>query len=454
VALSAEADANALLGGERKTWFSLARRVGGVALSAEANANALLGGERKAWFSPAKREGGCCRVMDAILTVFAKEFRENLRERRTLLSALILGPLLGPILFSTALSLGIEQGIARSDRAVILAVSHAERAPNLIAFIHQYGVTVKAMNLSDAQARSAIREHRQSVVLLIPEDFGKQLASGEAAPLVLYADSSEPANTRDLTRVRLLLGQYSSLIARLRIAARGIDPLVLEPIVLQDIDVSTPASRTVLWLGTMSYLVLLTMLMGGMYLAIDTTAGERERGSLEALLTVPVRRQHLIYGKILASCAYMALSLSLTVIAFAVVLRLIGFERFGMSVNLGPMVALKMVLSCLPLIPLGAALMTIVAAFTRSYREAQTYVGLVLVIPTLPLAFAGMLGLRPTAALMIVPSLSQHFLITSLLRDESLPMAYSAVSVLASLGIGLVLTLVAGRLYDREALLG
>ena len=74
---------------------------------------------------------------------------------------------------------------------------------------------------------------------------------------------------------------------------------------MQDIDVSTPAARSVLVLGTLSYLVLLTMLMGGMYLAIDATAGERERGSLEPLLTVPVPRAHLIYGKILATCAYM-----------------------------------------------------------------------------------------------------------------------------------------------------
>ncbi len=393
-------------------------------------------------------------MIDPILIVFAKEFRENLRERRTLLSALILGPLLGPVLFAVALSLGIEHGVAKKDRPVILAVSHAERAPNLIAFLHQYGVTVRSTDLSDAGARAVIRDHRQSAVLIIHEEFGKQLVSGEPASVALYADSSDAVNRQDLTRVRTLLEQYSLLIARLRITARGIDPLILAPIVIQDVDVSTPASRSVLMLGTMSYLVLLTMLMGGMYLAIDTTAGERERGSLEALLTVPVRRDHLIYGKILATCAYMILSLSLTVTAFAVVLQLIGFERFGMSVNFGPLVALKTVLVCLPLVPLGAALMTIVAAFTRSYREAQAYLGLVLIVPTLPLAFAGMLGLRPSAALMAVPSLSQHFLITSLLRDESLPTAYAAVSVLATLVVGALLILLAGRLYDREALLG
>jgi sodium transport system permease protein len=392
--------------------------------------------------------------MHAILTVFLKEFRENLRERRTLLSALILGPLLGPVLFAGALSLNIEQGTAKNDRPVTLAVSHAERAPNLLAFLHEYGVTVKPFVAEDADARAAIREHRETLVLLITEHFGPQLSSGEPAPLVLYADSSDVSNARDIGRVRILIEQYGSLIARLRITARGLDPTVLSPIVVQNVDVSTPASRSVLLLGTLSYLMLITMLMGGMYLAIDTTAGERERGSLEPLLTVPVRRDHLIYGKILATCAYMTLSLCLTVTAFAIVLRFVGLEQFGMSVNFGPLVASKVVLFVLPLVPLGAALMTIVAAFTRSYREAQTYLGLVLLVPTLPLVFAGMLGLRPTARLMAVPSLSQHFLITSLLRDEPISVGYLALSVFATLAAGAALMLIAGRLYDREALLG
>jgi sodium transport system permease protein len=392
--------------------------------------------------------------MGAILTVFLKEFRENLRERRTLLSAMILGPLLGPLLFAGGLSLSIERGTVKNDRSVSLAVAHTERAPNLLAFLHQYGVNIKPVGVDADGARSAIREHRETLVLLITDHFGQKLGSGEPAPLELYADSSDASNGRDVTRVRILLEQYGALIARLRITARGVNPLVLSPIVLQNIDVSTPASRSVLVLGTLSYLMLLTMLMGGMYLAIDTTAGERERGSLEPLLTVPVKRAHLIYGKILATCAYMTLSLILTVTAFAIALRFVGLEQFGMSLNFGPLVAVKVVLFSLPLVPLGAALMTIVAAFTRSYREAQTYLGLVLLIPTLPLVLASMLGLRPTARLMAVPSLSQHFLITSLLRDEPVSGGYLALSVTVTLAVGAALMLIAGRLYDREALLG
>lgn len=392
--------------------------------------------------------------MNAILSVFAKEFRENLRDRRTLMSALILGPALWPLLFTAILSIGIEQGALKSERPVVLAVSHTERAPNLLGFLHEYGVDARALDVDDSGARSAIREHRQTLVLLITEHFGQQLTSGGPAPLVLYADSSDSSNTKNLTRVRVLLEQYGALIARLRVTARGIDPQLLSPIAVQDIDVSTPASRSVILLGTLGTLILLTMLMGGMYLAIDTTAGERERGSLEPLLTVPVPRSHLIYGKMLATCAYMSLSLALTVIEFAGVLRFVGLERLGMSVNFGPSVAAKVILFCLPLAPLGAALMTIVAAFTRTYREAQTYLGLLLLLPTLPLVFAGMLGLRPTVTLMMVPSLSQHLLITSLLRDEAVPIVYFALSVAVSLGLGAVLMLLAGRLYDREALLG
>jgi sodium transport system permease protein len=112
------------------------------------------------------------------------------------------------------------------------------------------------------------------------------------------------------------------------------------------------------------------------------------------------------------------------------------------------------ILACLPLVPLGAALMTLVAAFTRSYREAQTYVGLMLLVPTLPLVFASVSGLRPTLPLMAVPSLSQHFLITGLLRDEALPAPFAAVSVAVTLLAGALLVWLAGRLYRRESLLG
>jgi sodium transport system permease protein len=390
----------------------------------------------------------------AILVVFSKEFRENLRDRRTLFSALIFGSLFAPLLFAAALGLMIQRTGAQTDAPLALTVSHVERAPNLVGYLVTYGVTVIPVRLDDNAASAAVREQKHKIVLAIPDDYAARFKAAQPAPLLLYSDASDTLVDRDLRRIKAILAQYSATIVRLRMVARGIDPLLLAPVGVQDVDVSTPASRSVLALGMMSYIILLTLLMGGLYVAIDATAGERERGSLEPLLTVPVRRDHLIYGKILAACAYMTLSLVLSVTALSVVLRSVGLESLGMSVNFGPLIALKVVLFCLPLVPLGASLMTIVAAYTRSYREAQTYLGLVLLVPTLPLVVASTLGLRATLPLMAVPSLGQHFLITSLLRDEALPLSHVALSVGVTLALGGFLAALAGRLYHREALLG
>jgi sodium transport system permease protein len=196
------------------------------------------------------------------------------------------------------------------------------------------------------------------------------------------------------------------------------------------------------------------MFMGGLYLAIDATAGERERGSLEPLFTTPAPRAHLIYGKLLAVCVYMFFSLTLTLVACALVLPLIRIEDFGMTADLGAWTVVRLILVTLPLIPLGAALMALVASFTRSYREAQSYLGFVIVVPTLPLAFVGALSLQPSPALMAIPSLSQHFLMTSLLRGDALVPAQVLISAGTSLTLGIALAWFAGRLYMREAILG
>jgi sodium transport system permease protein len=389
-----------------------------------------------------------------VFTVLRKEFRENLRDRRTVISALLFGPLFVPALFAAMLAFTMRHGVAASDAPLEVAVAHGERAPNLVSQLVEYGITVVPTALDDAGARAAVRSGRYKQVLLIPADYARQMAAGFPAPLRLYEDSSDRLSEPNVARLQRLLAGYDSKLARLRLLARGVDPLTLSALALQDVDVATPASRSVLALGALSYLIVLTMLTGGLYVAIDATAGERERGSLEALLTLPVRREQLIYGKILAACAFMLISLSLTVAALAIGLHLVGLERLGMSVHFGPVTALAAIGCCAPLAPLGAALMTLVAAVTRSYREAQTYLGLTLLVPTLPLIFAGIAGLKPSAGLMLVPSLSQHFLITKLLRAESIPAPYLALSVIATLALGALLTLAAGRLYRRESLLG
>jgi sodium transport system permease protein len=392
--------------------------------------------------------------MRSAVVVWLKEMQENLRDRRTLLSALLFGPLFGPLMFAVMIGLLLEKTASEFDQKVALAVSGGARAPNLIHFLQENDVAVEHLQLDLGRARTAIRNGRHEAILLIPPEYPRRLEESLPAPLILVSDSADNRTGKYVARVRALLNAYGSQLASSRLLARGVNAEVMRPIAIDEVDVSTPAGRALLVLGLMTYFILFAMLMGGLYLAIDATAGERERGSLEPLLTVPAERSTLIYGKILATCCFMLLSLAITLAAFCVGLKLVPLESLGMSANFGPGVALRVFLVVLPFVLLGASLMTVVASFTRTYKEAQSYLTLVLLIPTLPIVFAGLYSLRPSNWLMAVPSLSQHLLVTGLIRDEPLPPLHVAISAGTTLAAGLLLAWLAGRLYQREAILG
>jgi sodium transport system permease protein len=391
--------------------------------------------------------------MRAVLTVFVKEFLENLRDRRTVMTALLFGPLFGPIFFAAMLQFSLDRSRVGADESIELKVINAAGAPNLISFLESQRVKISPINGNADEARRIIASREAKLVLEIPADFGTRLAMVRPAPLRLYVDSSRTGDERYAQRLASVVARYSQQVATQRLVLRGVDPQLLSPIVLHNVDVSTPASRALLVLGMLSFFTILSLLTGGMYLAIDTTVGERERGTLEPLLATPVRRESLLFGKLLATCTYMLISLSITTMALCVTLGRIDLEQFGMSANLGAGTAWRIIAVTAPLIPLLAALMTLVAAWTRSAREAQAWLGIMQLVPTLPLVFASLMNLTPSAALMMVPSLSQHFLITSVLREDGVNPLYLALSAGSSLALGALLVSAAAGIYRRESLL-
>ncbi|HSN71565.1 MAG TPA: ABC transporter permease [Steroidobacteraceae bacterium] len=392
--------------------------------------------------------------MNTLGTIVGKELRETVRDRRTMLSALLLGPLFGPVLFAIMISLTLDRAVGELDRTIEVAVGGAEHAPNLLAFLEENGIATLAGPGNEDQARVSVEDRVHDLVLLVPPEYGDALLDGKPAPLALVYDGSDTEIARDATRVRAVLQAYAQRLAALRLQARGVDPNLIAPLAVQAVDVATPAGRSVLLLGMITYFLLFSTLMGGLYLAIDSTAGERERGSLESLLTLPVSRTMLITGKMLATCCMMAIALAVTLAAFTFSLGQVRLEQLGMATHFGPATALSVFAIVLPFIPLGAALMTVVASFTRSYKEAQTWLTVVLLIPTVPILFAGIYGLRATTSLMLVPSLGQHLLITSLMKGETPASADLAISAGATLAVGLLLGWIATRLYRREGILG
>ena len=391
--------------------------------------------------------------MRVLFTIFRKEFVDNLRDRRTLVSALLFGPLFGPVMFGLMVSLMLKQNVVESDEPLQLTIAGSENAPGLTRFLEAQ-TDLRKVNLSESEAREAVRRGSIAVLALVPKEYAGLFASGAPAPVLLIADSSDSRNRKLADRARRLLASYGSTIAQLRLQIRGVNPLIGLPLAVNEVDVASPAGRAVVVLGFMTYFVLFALLMGGLYLAIDSTAGERERGSLEALLSLPVPRALMVGWKILATCSYMAISLALSLTAFVFVFRFVPLERMGMSANLGLGTALTFFAICLPFIPLGAVLMTFVASFTRTYREAQTYLSSVLLVPTLPIAFASIYSLKTERSLMLIPSLSQHLLMTSILKDESVPLFDWTLSAASSLLVAGALFWLTERQWRRETMLG
>ncbi|HLT89545.1 MAG TPA: ABC transporter permease [Woeseiaceae bacterium] len=386
--------------------------------------------------------------------VFRKEVLDHVRDRRTLMSALLFGPLFGPIIFGLAINLSLKQAISDASEPLELPIVGSERAPELVAYLKSHNIDGARRLATREAALDAVRSGDEDVVLWIPETFGEALADGVPATVEVITDQADRESERKARRARQALDAYSQELATLRLLARGVSPQVLRPLNVDPVDVSTPTGRSALLLGMLSYFFVFALLTGGMNLAIDATAGERERGSLEPLLSLPVTRGTLILGKILAACLFMTASLAICLASFAVTLEFMPLEKLGMTPNFGPGVVAVAFLLMVPFTLLGSSLMTLVASFTKSYKEAQTWLSLLLILPTLPILLVSLLTVRPGTALMLVPALSQHLLLVELIKDEPLNALHVALSVSSTLALGVLLTFACVRLYRREGLLG
>lgn len=392
--------------------------------------------------------------MKTIRTVFAKEVVDNFRDRRTLLTALLMGPLFGPILFAFVINLSVKRTLSTADEPLDLPVIGAEHAPNLIDYLRSNNINIEDGPATRDAAIEAVKNGEKDVVLVIPETFGRDLSEMIPATVEVVTDQANTQAERGTRRARRALHAYNQEIASLRLTVRGVNPLLMRPLNIDEVDVSTPSGRSAVLLGMLSYFFLFALLTGGMNLAIDATAGERERGSLEPLLCLPVKRDHLIFGKIFAACLFMGISLSLSLTCFYFTLKFMPLVELGMTPNFSPVVVVTAFLLLVPFALVGASLMTLVASFTKSFKEAQTWVSVVLLAPTLPILIVSILMVRPSTALMFVPSLSQHLLLVGLIRNEPVNLLHIVVSVGGTLTIGAVLTWICARLYRREGLLG
>ena len=392
--------------------------------------------------------------MTGLGVVFRKEFVDSLRERRSVVSALVFGPLLGPVLFVLLTSYAVNLQIDESEHPIEVPGVGGEGAANLMAYLFHRQIDVDHDRFGDLDAlREAVRTGDVEVGLVVDREFGEALRTGDPARLWIVADLANNTARRSISRLRLAISKYGMEIGTHRMALRGIDPNLSRPVALLTDDVSTPSGRAVLLLGMMTYFLLFSTLLGGTQVAIDTTAGERERGSLEPLLTLAVARSELVWGKIGVTFVFMAVSLAICILSFAIAVRFLPLAEIDMTANLTPLVCVGIYVAMLPFAALGVGVMTLVASYTKSFREAQTYTSIAMVVPPLPIILVILNPVQPSVPLMLVPSLSQHLLVTELVKGEVFDPVHLVVSAATTIALGVACGLATVRRYRSEALL-
>jgi sodium transport system permease protein len=387
--------------------------------------------------------------MKASLIVFLKEVRENLRDKRTLINALLTGPLIGPLMFVMLVNVMISRQLSQAEAPLELPVIGASNAPNLLEALRQQGLDPQP---SVADPIAAVHNHDAAAVLRIPAGFGESWDKGDPAQVEVYYDSSRHDTQQSVSRLKDMLENYSRRTGALRLVARGLSAALASPVVVDERDQSTPQSRAGALFSILPYFFVLTVFVGGMYLAIDLTAGERERQSLEPLFANPVAPWRILLGKIGAICFFSVSSLLICETAFTVAGRFIPTEKLGMVLGLGPAFALRVLVLMLPLVLLIAALQTLVAAFSKSYREAQTYLGILVLVPVLPSVLLSVMPVKTAAWMYAVPLLGQQVGITELLVGGSVTAAQVAMCLLCGFTVAALVLAVTARVYGSERL--
>lgn len=388
--------------------------------------------------------------MRGITTVFRKEVRENVRDRRAMINSLLVGPLLAPILFVGMMWFMDSAEKERAEKTLELPVVGTEYAPSLIRFLEQHGTVIKP---EPAEPEELVRNQEESVILRILPEYPERWAEGLPAPVEVITDISRQESNAPTRRVRALLNGYGQQIGALRLQLRGISPQLASAVMVRDVDLSTPKSRAILAVIFLPYVLMITAFTGATHLAMDTTAGEKERKSLEPLLINPVQRWQIMTGKMLTTKLFALTSLLITMVAFRIALPLMPVGAFGVDLTLGVDVLAKILLVISPVAVLAAALLTMLAAFAKSYREAQSYVGLVILIPMIPSMLFMVNPIKAETWMLAIPLFSQNIMIGEIVRGETVSMLWYALSISSTLLVGLALAVVTATLYNRPKLI-
>lgn len=388
------------------------------------------------------------RTVRQIGIVLRKEIRDSLRDHRALWS-IIFSVMIGPVLIGFMMNRLADR--EREAQHVRIPVTGRENAPALVEWLGQQA-GVEVVN-GPVDAEEAVRNRTEDVVVIIPRDFAERFRQSRPARVKVVADNSRNDSRPTVERVRRLFQQYGAEIGSLRLITRGISPSGVRPLEVEDVEVSTSQQRAAQILNFIPMFIIMAGFIGGMQIATDSTAGERERGSLEPLLVNPAPRFVFASGKWLAAALGAFVSVLLTTVLCANLPRFlpledmdirfsIGFEHLGGIIGaIGPM--------CL----FSAALQASVATLARSFKEAQTYMGILILLPMIPGLMGALYPIGASPWMYFVPMLGPYVLLTNVLGGRDPGVAAFVNSGLISFIAAVLLVRITSLLFRSERII-
>lgn len=383
-----------------------------------------------------------------VLTVFRKELKDWSRDRRSIVTAAagaLFGPLFVAFMFNTMAS---RQRQVEEVRVPVVGIAHA---PALVDWLRQQpGVEVVE---GPADPEEAVRTRREDVIVIIAKDFVEKFNASKPAKVRLVADSSSQSTRPKLQRIRGLFQRYGAEVGSLRLMARGVSPMVATPLGIEDVEVSSAQQRAARLLSFIPLFMMIAAFIGAMQIATDSTAGERERGSLEALLVNPASRGTIAAGKWLAGSAAAMGSVMISGALLLAIFQSIPLQDLGMRFRLGSPQLIGTLAAILPFCPFIVAVQMYLATFAKSFKEAQGYLSLLMMVQMLPGFLATMYSVTNQTWMYFVPWVGQQMMMTDVLGGKPPSTLVFVSAGLLSVALALVGVYGTRALLHRERII-
>ncbi len=386
--------------------------------------------------------------MRQLLTVFTKELRDGVRDRRVWLVVLVTSLVSGPVtLLLVSKFLGDLK--AKAEAREVL-VDGAGAAPRLVNFLERQGLSVRP---PPPDVRARVEAGRfDDAVLVVPGGFEADVARGRLVELAILHDGNRAQSVTAAVALERLVSGFGQELSVQRLLVRSIDPALIRSVRPTLVAVGSSRGGATRLLFLVPLVALVSAVIGALAIAIDVTAGERERGSLEPLLMNPVRPWALVLGKWLAVSVASVVTLVGTVGSFAVAGQVIRDEGLSAAFQFGAAEAGYTLAVLGPFSLLVSSVLMLAALFARSHKEAQATTSYIVSLVSIAPSLSMFLSLQDADWQLLVPALGQNMVLARVFRGSPVRAADVLVPALVCLGLTLVTLVAKTRLVGRESI--